>query len=223
MPNLSDSYKATVRIPIQVRKGAVTYFYGGSLPKLKDGCVGDLIVPRYAVEDEDAVRELTREETKIVLDSRTPILFSIDARATPPALGSWVMTPTVAQPHRWARHWQARFVGVLLMEPLGLRLRGSKPAALRPCMCAIPSLRAKADSLNHAYSLISESFEPRRISHSGNVFHVAFYPRDGAWWPLNHLRGVHQAKEEKRLVIFPKEIDGESRKDMGRSGKVALA
>ena len=46
-----DSLNKTVSIPIRYANGKIEYFYGGKLPKLKDGVIGELILPAYAVED----------------------------------------------------------------------------------------------------------------------------------------------------------------------------
>ena len=53
---------------------------------------------------------------------------------------------------------------------LRLTLRGTKKPQLLSVKCDIPALGKVANSLNHAYSLISEAYEIERISHIGNVF-----------------------------------------------------
>ncbi|QTA88378.1 hypothetical protein [Desulfonema magnum] len=42
-----DPFKKTVKIPVKVVNGELKFFYGGDLPKLEDGTVGDLIVPFF--------------------------------------------------------------------------------------------------------------------------------------------------------------------------------
>ena len=56
-----------------------------------------------------------------------------------------------------------------------LGLRGTKPALLRQVECHIPHLDLAVNSLNQAYTRISEVFEPHRRSHTGNVFERCAY------------------------------------------------
>lgn len=60
-------------------------------------------------------------------------------------------------------------------------LRGTKTANLKKCKCDIPSLDLEVNSINQAYTKISEKYEPSRASHAGNVFRKVFY-RDGKKW-----------------------------------------
>ena len=40
--------KKTIRIPVRIRtKGGIEYFYGGALPEISDGTIGDLVVPGH--------------------------------------------------------------------------------------------------------------------------------------------------------------------------------
>jgi hypothetical protein len=58
-----------------------------------------------------------------------------------------------------------------------------------PCVCTIPSLNMEAESLNHAFTIISEAYETKRRSHSGNVFERAYAQNDsGHWNNLDDLR-----------------------------------
>ena len=55
--------------------------------------------------------------------------------------------------------------------------------------CGIPALGQSAISLNHAYTLVSKAFEPRRRANTGNVFHRVYFRRDdGRWAPLDFRR-----------------------------------
>lgn len=42
----------TVKIPVRIVNGQVKYFYGGNLPKIKDGIIGELILPEYGIVDD---------------------------------------------------------------------------------------------------------------------------------------------------------------------------
>lgn len=80
---------------------------------------------------------------------------------------------------------------IILLEEQQILQRGTKTAKLLPCKCNIPSLHQEARSINHAYTLISQAFEPDRSSHTGNAFTKVFYfdNRRNIWQPLKALRG----------------------------------
>ena len=87
------------------------------------------------------------------------------------------------------------FVEGKLETPLMLQVRGDQEARLSPCSCTIPSLNTTADSLNHAFTLISVAFETKRRSHSGNVFErVHTQAAAGKWQPLDEIRIAAIAK-----------------------------
>jgi hypothetical protein len=72
---------------------------------------------------------------------------------------------------------------------LKLQVRGDQEARLCPCVCAIPSLDKKAQSLNHAFTLISEAYETLRRSHSGNVFERVYaQDKTNKWVSLDEIR-----------------------------------
>ena len=94
---------------------------------------------------------------------------------------------------------EGSFVSVKLIDALQLQLRGTKLGNLRPAKCRIDSIDKEAVSLNHAYRLISESFEPWRIAHSGNVFQKCFHLRGQNLLSLGRLRDEKEAEAEKYL------------------------
>lgn len=67
--------------------------------------------------------------------------------------------------------------------------------------CDIPALGKVANSLNHAYSLISEAYEIERISHIGNVFKKVYYRDDFSYHELDTLRGNIQYKFEEDILL----------------------
>lgn len=79
------------------------------------------------------------------------------------------------------------FVAVDLDEDLQVLWRGDGKARLMPCQCSIPALDLHADSLNHAFTLISERIEVKRRSHTGNVFRRGFVYLEETWRSLRDL------------------------------------
>ncbi len=56
-------------------------------------------------------------------------------------------------------------------------------------------------SLNHAYTKLSEIFEPWRISHTGKIYtRVLYRERSGLWYPLDLLRNKALDKQEQEIA-----------------------
>src|SRR6476660_7891819 len=80
-------------------------------------------------------------------------------------------------------------VEVHLVQDLSIRIRGDHEARLEKCRCAIPALKRKASSINHAFTVVSEAYETQRLSHTGNVFERAYtWVEPGGWRTLDQLR-----------------------------------
>ena len=58
-----------------------------------------------------------------------------------------------------------------------------------------------AQSLNHAFTILSEHYETGRLSHTGSVYQRVFYQeKDGHWYPLGNLRDSELANAEHGLI-----------------------
>ena len=188
---LSEQEK-TIRIPVRIRtNGRIEYFYGGSLPKMSDGTIGDLVVPEWSITDQREVSRLQQEHVVPFLPSRSVVMFAVDGNNTPAGLKQHLQNGAILGIKK------SHAVALTLEEnPLRLRLRGTKPATLESVTCWIPSLQMKAKSLNHAYRLVSERFEPSRISHSGNVFELGYFKSGDTYISLGDLRNATVARFE---------------------------
>jgi hypothetical protein len=102
-----------VSIPIRVVNGKIEGF-GRELPVLAD-CVGDLIVPGFAVGNPADLEWLTRTDVRMLFEAGTPLLFRLSGRQIPPELKARCraeVVPDSASP--------GAFVEVMLEEPLHL-------------------------------------------------------------------------------------------------------
>ncbi len=76
-----------------------------------------------------------------------------------------------------------------LIEDLKIHLLGgTKRGTLADCKCGIPALSREAASVNHAYTLISNIYEPHRKGHGGNVFQKVLCRDGNGYDPLDSLR-----------------------------------
>ena len=161
---------------------------------MREGTIGDLLVPERSITEKREVCRLQREKTVQFLPSGTVVKFAVNGSHTPAELKQHL--EDVANLGMKKSH----AVPVTLDKmALVLRLRGTKPATLGRVTCWIPSLEIRAQSLNHAYRLVSEQFEPRRISHSGNVFDLGYCKQFDQWVSLDDLRKTVAAKFEMQL------------------------
>jgi len=196
----ADPFDKTVRIPLRVVNGTLEYFYGGVPPKLKEGVVCDLIVPAWAIEDSQFVKKLDHRQHVELLQKDSVVLVGVSDERTPEALKSSLITRDGLRTQGvQVLTNEGSFVSVKLIDALQLQLRGTKLGNLRPAKCRIDSIDKEAVSLNHAYRLISESFEPWRIAHSGNVFQKCFHLRGQNLLSLGRLRDEKEAEAEKYL------------------------
>ena len=169
------------------------YFYGGGMPELAEGSIGDLLVPSSAfVNPYDRLRCEQQGREKLLPEGAT-VMFRMRQALRGEKRVGWHEDLETSPP------FQGVFVEVTLKKALYLVLRGTKPARLERVQCFIPTLEVTAKSLNHAYRLISEAFEPARMSHSGNVFQEVFVARGSGWVELDTLRSAVEAKYEHRL------------------------
>ena len=181
-----DATWRTVSIPVRIVEGKIETFGKTDLPELAD-CVGDLVVPAFAVKNADDIEWLTRSRVRMLFDKDTTLLCRISGRLVPRELVKECRTEVVPDSGTLGA-----FVEVVLEEPLFLRSRGTKKATLDPAKCIVPTLdRLTASSLNEAYRRISEKFEPGRRSAGGNVFRSCYYFDEewNQWRPIGELRG----------------------------------
>jgi hypothetical protein len=74
MSFIPDEHEKTVKIPIHIRGGQIQIYFDGPLPQLKEGIIGDLVLPYDAVVDPKA-RKLFSEERKIPLFKKKTLLY----------------------------------------------------------------------------------------------------------------------------------------------------
>jgi hypothetical protein len=57
------------------------------------------------------------------------------------------------------------------------------------------------DSLNYAFTRLSELFEPWRKAHTGSIYERVFYQeRNGRWYQIKDLRERALASAERQLI-----------------------
>jgi hypothetical protein len=97
---------------------------------------------------------------------------------------------------------QARQFGTV-RGGLWLVTEGINATGLASTMVTLPSEVSDkpVQSLNHAYTRLSEIFEMWRISHTGNIYQRILYEeRNGNWYPLDVLRNMKLQQQEHQIA-----------------------
>jgi hypothetical protein len=196
--------RETVEIPIQMDDGEVKMRVGSSgeenkeLPKIRDGTIGTLTVPKSALTEDEDQKWLTKELKEIVLATTQKVWFRIKtdhrdrdkiSEKARKFLGSRT-PPNVGNGYR--------LIPISLREHLWLQHRGTKNPELKSCTCSLPDLiqeevdtdGSALSSINQAYTRLSEIFETHRSTHTGNVYEKGFVRdlAEGDWMKLGELR-----------------------------------
>ena len=193
--------KPTLRIPVKLVDGQWEYFYGGSLP-INNGTIANLLVEKSNIQNDLEGKKftdyLTRKSEYKILDEGTPLLIAltIDQKTLDNDFEKYFVKIDYNQLglpyYHITRSPQTKFVQVTIGKPTGrqleshplfndgglwLCLQGTQPKGVITSSIMVPSLGANklCDSLNHAFTCLSEKFEPWRKSHTGNI-----YDRGGA-------------------------------------------
>lgn len=203
-----------LRLPVRVVDGVIEFEYGGRLP-IRQDAYAELIVDKEDIEDPeflDVVSE--RRIIKILPEGATlyAVLSSNGPISIPSEdikLGKWFderrfpsyphFVPIKIGPlHRWQAAPDQRHEGGLWLE-----MEGNRSIQMVSSSIELPLVQVTDPirSLNHAYTILSEHFEPHRISHTGNVYEQVLYQEaNGYWYPLKLFRDGKIADEEHAIA-----------------------
>lgn len=217
--------KNPIRIPIKLVDGQWEFFYGGPIP-VRNGTVGDLLVDKNAVENKEFLDLLKRKSKYKILDAGTELYVSLTIRRDTPLEPK--LKDTIIQMNDvrsklgedfyfTARSDDTKFIPIEIGEaaPLPnellpsseggvwLCLQGTQPTGISTSRVYLPEAVSKEplESLNHAFTMLSEVYEPWRKSHTGNIYdRVLYKENNGFWYPLNVLRNAAIARDEHELI-----------------------
>lgn len=215
-----------IRIPVKLAGKQWEYFYGGHLP-IRDGAVGDLIVDKCMIEDSKFVANLKHPSKHKILEAGTSLLVALTIRKgislnenLKKHLQSKDNRPDLSLGDAYyskLRSPHTQFVTVTIGPPnerqkrldpehqggVWLHMEGHQPKGVSSSTVSLPEDLGNepADSLNHAFTLLSEKYEPWRKSHTGNIYQRILYQEENKkWYPLEMLRNAALAKDELRFI-----------------------
>jgi hypothetical protein len=144
--------------------------------------MAEILLTPECIEDDTVRANLSGQKSTPFLKEGTFVLMGV----SPTMIESRSAKDLIQGPSILSQYL---FVEVKLVADLWLLVRGDQEARLSTSPCTIPSLKREAKSLNHAFTLISEAYETKRRSHSGNVFERAYAQDEfGKWQSLDELR-----------------------------------
>ena len=151
--------------------------------------------PEFLQNPEDRDR-FVRDEVFSLLSQGSSVLLGVSPHSVsdPKAQG------LICNPQEIGVQTEYWLVEIRLQDDLRIRIRGDKEAKLEPCKCHIPALKRDVSSVNHAFTVISETYETQRLSHTGNVFQRAYTPvGPKRWKTLDELRiiAITQSLQKK--------------------------
>ena len=207
----------TVRVPVKWVNGHWELPYGGGVP-VKDGARGELRLDASHIADEQFLAAVTKTSKIKILDERVELRVALTIKLP---LGSehWkALLPARDTAHISSSKisLNSQFVSIWLGGPgpaqekrgetcggLWLSLEGMEPRDLESGTVVLPNVGNldHADSLNHAFTLLSEQFEPWRKAHTGSIYKRMFYKDGQFWYPLDTLRRRIVGSAESALIV----------------------
>ena len=227
---MTDKPSKQHRLPVRLVNGQFELEYGGAVPLhdgarcelvVSESQISDPHLLRH-LQEKKAVKILD-SGTKLVAMLARPL-----SEAVPSNLEKHLLPSDFQYRHlgkwftRWSPNTELRnFVEIEIGQAnpsqlnmldtsgggLWLVVQGGRAAKLVSSPIHLPDIDLPetipplpAQSLNHALTLLSEAFEPWRISHTGNVYEQILYQEtNGKWYPLLFLR-EQQTLEEGQMI-----------------------
>jgi len=190
-----------VKLPVRVVDGEVRFYFGnGPLPPIKDGTLGELTIPESALLESSIERVLTDYRVVPLLNKDSTLIAELKVTLQPRPVREGLHTRPINRELGFP-DIAVDFAEIRLLEPLQLEIKGGKTPTLRHCHCYLPAIREEANSVNHAYTLLSEQFEVDRMSHTANVFTKVWYHDETHGW--QHLNALRTSRE----ILFQQGFD----------------
>jgi len=178
-----ERFQKRLRIGVRFDGVGFVLLDGQPLPKLEKNSVAELVVVPESIEDASIRARLTGQKSIPFLKEGALVLFGVS-----PTMIDNKHAAGLVKPEHPRILSEYLFVEVKLDADLWLQVRGDQEAGLSRCLCTITALSRPAESLNHAFTLISEAYETKRRSHSGNVFERGYVMSKSGWQNLDELR-----------------------------------
>jgi hypothetical protein len=179
-----ERFQKHLRIGVRFDGTGFVLLNGNPLPELAADSVAELVLAPECIQNAKLRASLTGQKGILLLKEGSLVLCGV-SRTMIDDIFAEGLNPSGPVPI----HSAYKFVEVKLEADLWLQVRGDQEARLSSCPCKITALNKEAESLNQAFTLISEAYEIKRRSHSGNVFERVYAQNErGNWQNLDEFR-----------------------------------
>lgn len=225
MDTVRSTFSRKIRLPMILRDGIWEPEFGGTIP-VADGTKADLQIELSEITDKEFARRITAKSSLRILDRGTTLRAYLTTKTLNGVseeqrkiLKSWSEVGGEIAPFA-LDNWSSggiHFVDLSIGGPtekqaqdllhcdggLWLMTEGTRATGLISSLIDLPKFVSEepAISLNHAFTLLSETYEPWRKSHTGNVYTRFLYREtNGLWYPLELLRNAQLAQKEMEIA-----------------------
>jgi hypothetical protein len=217
---MSNPIPKRLKLPVHLVNGRWEFFYGGAVP-VDNGTQAEMVIDSARITDKDFLHRVTQRVVSHCLSRGTRLMVALSIRTVPTGSRFWSPHSNDAQSIKVnLQHLPSestRFVPVFLgsvtrphttqlfEEDGGLWMVVSGVGECELFSSSVdfePELAMdSAQSLNHAFTMLSERFETHRLSHTGSVYSRVFYQEsDNYWYPLEYLKGAALSRAEHKVM-----------------------
>ena len=214
-----------LKLPVRYVDGKWELKYGGEFP-VDHGATGELVVAQDAITDKAFLRRMLATDRIMILERGAVlrVCLAIKDKSKLPeklrqhlipfaevrkeisalAVDNWSSSPIQfveveigPADAGQQRNFETRDRGLWLL------IKGMEADGLRSSTIVVsPDIMENAPvSLNHAFTRLSELYEPWRISHTGSAYKRFLYREtNGLWYPLELLRDASLAAKEQEIA-----------------------
>ncbi|MGO4916560.1 hypothetical protein [Pseudogemmobacter sp. W21_MBD1_M6] len=214
-----------LRLPVKYVDGVWESAYGGVIPVSPDAKAA-LILDRSSISDPLFLERMETKNRYKVLEQGTElrVMLSIKEKSkiekpfadhlingndmrsklSPLCFDGWspvflhLVRVTLGKPHyAQMRTYDEEYGGLWLMT------HGPQAIGLQSTSICLPEpfSDSPVQSLNHAYTKLSETYEPWRLSHTGNIYtRVLYQEKNERWYPLDLLRNEALDKVDEEIA-----------------------
>ena len=214
-----------LKVPVRFIDGKWELPFGGEVP-IKDGSFAELAIARDAISNNEFRAKMEKAGRHKVLEEGVSLLVSLTVKSERPPPTN--LAPLLRKYDEVSKYiaggfsgrWTSvapSFVKIDISGPddkqsrlydtkkggIWLITQGIQAVGLGSTTIQLPKEISPAPvfSLNHAYTILSETFEPWRISHTGNIYSRIFYRElNEKWYPLETLRNIELRRVEQAIA-----------------------
>ena len=217
---MSNSIPKRLKLPVYRVNGRWEFFYGGAVP-VDDGTQAEMVIDSARITDKDFLHRVTQRVVSHCLPRGTRLMVALSIHA--PISHTVFYHPNSQRPKSIdVDTWHLPSVSTLFVPVtlgpvrktqttlmfeedggLWMVVSGLGECELFSSSVDFPEELAmeSAQSLNHAFTKLSERFEIHRLSHTGSVYSRVFYlESDLRWYPLEYLKSAALGRAEHAVM-----------------------